>query len=440
MRHKIKEKLYPIGHIMMQAMTKSLLHSEHQVVTIGIFGTIGFPLYYYIWTVLFPQPYETLSLRMIGCLLCFGLSIKNHWPKPIQKYMPIYWYITIMYCLGFFFSFMLFKSQVTIISAMSSLVTVFLMILLVDWMSLIIMSSLGLSFAWLAYMFSTAEPHFPTQIFQYLIVYIFTIVGGTIFNYKTALLHQQKLEGMASISSNVAHELRTPLLGLKSGVVGLKKYLPILIETYQKALQIDIDVPKIRPLHFNNLLPALERMESEIIFANTIIDMLLMNVGKQKIDPSTFEKFSIVTIIISALERYPFDSAEQEVKIHWEPEKTDFIFNGSQILMEHILFNLLKNALHFIVKNEKGEIFIWLESDTKRNYLFFKDTGIGIKPDILPHIFDRFYTTTLTGTGIGLAFCKMVMQSFNGDIMCRSEEGKFTEFVMLFPKVLECQN
>lgn len=434
MTKKIKKIFQAIREIIQISMAKSLLHSEHQVTTIGAFGFIGFPLFYYVWTQMFPQPYETLSLRMIGSLLCFGLMIKNYWPKKLLKYLPFYWYLTILYCLGFFFFYMLLKSQVTIISAMASLVAMFLMILLVDWISLIVISILGLALGWLAYVFSTPEPIFPTQVFQYFAVYIFTIVGGTIFNYKTALLQQQKLAGMASLSSNVAHELRTPLLGLKSAVVGFKRYLPVLIECYQKAQNNQMDVPKIRPMHFNNLLPALERMESEITFANTIIDMLLMNVGRQTIDPRTFTNNSMQEVIHSTLNRYPFDSAEQEVKIHWDPKSNDFIFHGSVILMQHVLFNLLKNSLHFIVKNEKGEIFIWFSSDLKYNYVHFKDTGIGIKADILPNIFERFYTTTLTGTGVGLSFCKMVIVSFGGDIKCESEEGKYTEFVMSFPK------
>lgn len=64
------------------------------------------------------------------------------------------------------------------------------------------------------------------------------------------------------------------------------------------------------------------------------------------------------------------------------------------------------------------------------------DTGKGISKDILPHVFDRFFTRTQHGAGVGLAFCKMVMHSFGGDIRCQSEEGKHTLFSLSFPQPL----
>jgi signal transduction histidine kinase len=52
----------------------------------------------------------------------------------------------------------------------------------------------------------------------------------------------------------------------------------------------------------------------------------------------------------------------------------------------------------------------------------------------LANLFDHFYTTTFMGTGIGLSFCKLVMERFGGDIFCESEEGAYTRFTLLFPK------
>ena len=71
------------------------------------------------------------------------------------------------------------------------------------------------------------------------------------------------------------------------------------------------------------------------------------------------------------------------------------------------------------------------------NYLIVKDTATGIPKDFLPKIFDQFETkkSTSGGTGLGLAFCKMVMESYGGKIECNSELGKYTEFVLSFPKI-----
>ena len=92
-----------------------------------------------------------------------------------------------------------------------------------------------------------------------------------------------------------------------------------------------------------------------------------------------------------------------------------------------------------IVKAEKGEIFIWLEQHEEFNELHFKDTGQGIPALAIPHLFERFFTTTLTGTGVGLSFCKMVMRSFEGNILCRSIEGEFAEFILQFPHITQIE-
>ncbi|MCZ6643270.1 MAG: HAMP domain-containing sensor histidine kinase, partial [Gammaproteobacteria bacterium] len=63
--------------------------------------------------------------------------------------------------------------------------------------------------------------------------------------------------------------------------------------------------------------------------------------------------------------------------------------------------------------------------------------GPGIPRSRQKEIFDRFYTTTDEGlgTGIGLSFCKMVMESLGGRITCDSVEGEYTTFSLYFPKV-----
>jgi signal transduction histidine kinase len=72
-----------------------------------------------------------------------------------------------------------------------------------------------------------------------------------------------------------------------------------------------------------------------------------------------------------------------------------------------------------------------LEPDAKR--LIFKDTGKGIASKDLPFVFDRFYTQTPHGTGIGLAFCQDVLKRFGGSIVCDSVEGEYTIFTLSFP-------
>ena len=67
------------------------------------------------------------------------------------------------------------------------------------------------------------------------------------------------------------------------------------------------------------------------------------------------------------------------------------------------------------------------------NYLILKDTGPGISPENIQHLFKAFFTRTQNGTGVGLSLCKTIMNEFGGSIHCESVEGEFTKFVMEFP-------
>jgi len=104
--------------------------------------------------------------------------------------------------------------------------------------------------------------------------------------------------------------------------------------------------------------------------------------------------------------------------------------------MRHVLFNLLKNALYYIEAANKGEIYIRAEKTPDANILHFKDTGKGMASSMMPYVFERFYSKTQHGTGIGLAFCKSVIESFGGKISCESVEGEHTTFILEFPKSL----
>lgn len=246
-------------------------------------------------------------------------------------------------------------------------------------------------------------------------------------------LAQKTSNFMQLVTGAMAHELRTPLRTISCGAVGLKKYLPLLIQAYELAKAANLDVPLIPKMHYEILPSAAESIETEAKAAFAIIDMLFVKSGVMNLDLTQIEKCSIRACIAEALQRYPFAPDERE-KVIWSSENSsDFEFSGKKILMIHVIFNLLKNALYYLKVAGKGEIKIWLEPGAEYNMLHFKDTGTGITPEILPHIFERFFSHTLHGTGIGLAFCKMTMQNFGGDISCKSVVGEFTEFNLKFP-------
>lgn len=405
--------------------------ATYQIIPFGILGFFTFPVFYFLVSENFPEQYENLPLRVLASLLCFPLMFKNYWPTRLKEYLPIYWYTVILYTLPFFFTFMLLKNGLSQVWLMNAMQLVFFLILIVDWLSFIILIILGSMLAFITFyinggVFSSSSP-FSGE----LISFIVAIFIGAVFSRSKSKLEAEKFEALQSFGATVAHELRTPLNAIQNGVAGVKVYLPGLIDTYKKAREASLSVDHIRADQLLGLEKCVNNIEAESNLANITINMLLTNVRQSKLAQSEITVFSASELIEQALVRYPMHTEQQNL-IHVNHEH-DFIIQGDKELLIHVFFNLLKNALYFIEATQKGDITIWFDSDETTHRIHFKDTGQGIAPSDLPHIFERFYTRRYHGTGIGLAFCKTAMHLHKGNIICRSILGEFAEFIISFP-------
>ncbi|MFZ5510041.1 MAG: sensor histidine kinase [Pseudomonadota bacterium] len=415
----------------------SMRYFQTRLVAFGLLAVLGFPLYYLVWRYLFPQPYENLELRLIGAALFLPFVFVKWWPERVRPYLPAYWYFALLYALPFFFTFMLLKNDGAAAWFSSALAAMFLLILLLDWLNLIIQVVIGGGLAWLVFALTSDSP-LPAALYaEQLPVFLFTLVFGSISNYAAEMVRQEQLRAASATASTLAHELRTPLLGIKTGAAGLSRYLPGLLDAYRLGRSAGLPVANLRGAHLESMEGVLGRIQAEVEYSNAIIDMLLVNVRPNRPGAGDFSSCSMGACIAEALDRYPFASDRERSLV--TVGEGDFRFLGDRLLMVHVLFNLLKNALYHIAQAGKGQISIRLEPSAHGGgRLMFRDTGPGIPPNVLPHIFDRFYTWSRSGRegpgmGIGLAFCKSTMQAFGGSIVCHSRQGEFTEFVLTFP-------
>ncbi len=412
-------------------MQRSLDNAGHQLVAVGAVAFLGFPFFYILWTVWVPQPYEVFWLRVVGSLLGLGLMLTSYWPAWARPYLPWYWFLTIFYTLSFFFAYSFLMNNANSIAALSLLCSVFLLVLLVDLLSLSILLLLGWGLALICYYSLAPYLYFGEEHIEILIVMLFVIVAGSTVNYRTAILQRQRLAGMAAAAGMIAHELRTPLLGIKSGAKAIARYSPPLFQAYHLAKEQGLLSDTLREVRLQQLEEVSTRIIGEIDYANTIIDMLLIKAGGENfLQNCILETCSMADCLAQAMARYPFKSVEEHSLVTWQG---DFMFIGSRLLMQHVLFNLLKNALYVIATAQKGEISIWTEKRDKFNTLYFKDSAIGLSRQQFSRLFNHFYTTTYMGTGLGLSFCKLVMNRFGGDIRCETQEGSYAQFILSFP-------
>ena len=103
-----------------------------------------------------------------------------------------------------------------------------------------------------------------------------------------------------------------------------------------------------------------------------------------------------------------------------------------------MLSNLIGNAIKFTPR--QGNIGISAMTNGEEIVFSVRDSGEGIAPDQLPHVFDRYWTQSEnnpTGTGLGLYITQGIVQAHGGKIMAESEVGRGSEFRFTVPKVIE---
>jgi signal transduction histidine kinase len=131
-------------------------------------------------------------------------------------------------------------------------------------------------------------------------------------------------------------------------------------------------------------------------------------------------------------------ASSNNTSIRLDRKAENVIVIGDVDRMEQIIRNLLKNAVR---ATENGAIRVGVEARPGEAILTIEDTGIGISPEDLPHIWDRFYRVKShrggnlqeTGSGLGLVIVKKLVQLQGGKIDVESQLGKGTTFSISFP-------
>lgn len=240
---------------------------------------------------------------------------------------------------------------------------------------------------------------------------------------------EEKVAHTKMAAGSIAHDLRTPLLALKSLALGIENLVPSLLDGYEKAKAASLDVIPIRKQRLLMLNEVIKAGVSEVDFANHYIDLVLGNLKYDDINTSDFEPLLMSDILNESLESYPY-LEDQKSLVHLDVQH-DFTIMGDRVYFKNLINNLLRNSFGFIKAENKGEIYITcLEHE-----LHVKDTAKGASPEICKTIFEPYKSNRRGGTGLGLAFCKNIIESFGGTTSVESIEGEFIDFIFSFKPV-----
>jgi len=427
-----------------------------QYVSFGTFAVINYIMPFFMWSQVHPEEHMVLSLRLTAGIMCFMLLSKDLWPLSWQKYLPLYWHITLGFCLPFLTTYMLLDEHASLFWLMNVTLAIFFLSILVDWISFMIIFAVGATAGFLFYFLINGSPSFVAlskeNIFISAYMYFFSMLIGIVFSKNREFLQEMKLRAMKSLSGIVSNELRTPLVAISIRAQSLEMQL----EDLEKNIRNDVPEKYITANILNNLSlvkGSPNKITKLAASTSTALDIVLFNLEDKKLSFDDLVPVSVAECVEEALKAFPFmgnersyvhfisDPTEKEtgisaIDIAIKNEKliSDFTFMGSKIHMVHAIFNLMKNALYQIKIFQKGEIYIWLAKDKSNNYeIHVRDTATGIDQEIQSKLFQPLYSEKPSGAGLGLAFCKSIMETFNGEISFHSQKGEYAEFVLTFP-------
>jgi PAS domain S-box-containing protein len=220
-----------------------------------------------------------------------------------------------------------------------------------------------------------------------------------------------RLAALGRFASSVAHELRNPLTGIATGVQYLERGIPEEDERREGVAFI------LR----------------EVVRLNRIIEDLFSATRPRSLSLAPVQLSDVAE---RATRGAAPAAREKQVEVRLELADTWPALVADADQLQQVLLNLVQNAVQATPPG--GTVLLRARTESEpppeRIVIEVEDTGAGIAPEHLPRIFDPFYTTRQTGTGLGLFVAHGIVQRHGGMIEAESETGKGTRFRVTLPK------
>lgn len=214
--------------------------------------------------------------------------------------------------------------------------------------------------------------------------------------------------------ADVSHELRTPLTVIK-GEVGLMRLTNELDEESLRSIEKEVD--------------RLSRL---------VGDLLLLAQAESGQLPLELKPVELDSVLLDVLQQMTVISSGKVNLRLIEIDQVSVL--GDRDRLKQVILNLVANAVNYTPAG--GEVRLFLTKKEGRACLIVEDTGPGISPEDLPHIFDRFYRgdrsrkrTESSGFGLGLSIAKWIVERHGGKIEVESQPGQGTRFTVWLPLV-----
>lgn len=231
---------------------------------------------------------------------------------------------------------------------------------------------------------------------------------------------EQSFGSLHRFTADASHELKTPLMVLRAGV--------------ERALTHPATPPEI----FGSLDETLEQINRMTEMVENLLTLARADEGRA---PLAVEECDLRDLVLEASETAGMLAEANEIVVATNVPEEPVTIAVDRHRIRELLLNLITNAVKYT--GQGGRIGIELTDRATEVSIVVRDSGIGIAPGDLPHIFERFWradparsrTGERPGTGLGLAITKWIAEAHGGSITVQSRPGRGTAFTVTIPRV-----
>ena len=403
------------------APLEPILHpSANRLLWIGWFTFLGHLTFGWIWGVWLPQPYENPVARVVLALLAaiYVLPATTREPSSGQSgllfgvatWIQLPWFFTWMYCMN--------GGDAAWLASLTAMILIYFHA--TDWR----LASVGLMSGGIAGWLTAVATQDPGAAWSHpaanWVVLAFASGMGLMLGLSSANLRRTRLINTLSAIGVMAHELRTPLATVN------------LMGDVLRTLARN-DPPEHKSRKIDDLATRLQNLVRSM---NRQIDTQISNAQLMRL-PREPRQIDATDLVNEVIKNYPYQSSRERdcVRLHVQ---SNFSFLGSRALFAQVLTNLLKNALHSLASASSapkpGGLRLDVGLHQGKGRIAVSDHGVGIGHEQKARIFEPFFSTQSgVGHGLGLTFCKNVVEAANGSISVRSEPAMGAVFMIDLP-------
>ena len=227
-----------------------------------------------------------------------------------------------------------------------------------------------------------------------------------IVKIRKEMRQKERLSAMGEVVAGVAHEMRNPLFGMTSVI---------------QILDMELVLSPAHRQLMDSFMKEAKRL-------NNIVQNLLDGSKELQLHKRSI---NISKVIDDSVQACQAALQEKTIALSWDRPAREQLLPADADRLEQVFINLIQNAIEAC--DGGGAIEIALEAGAKSISVHLTDSGRGIPEKVLPNIFDVFFTTKRSGTGMGLSISKNIAEAHGGTLTAENIAGKGAKFTLTLP-------